>query len=196
MASSLIASLAFGLVLLTSLVILGSSNSRLRIIALALQYMGVMLLISFSWSLPLAAVKLVAGWMAGVLLFISRGRSRLPAELPRWPAEWLFRLVASVMVFLAVASFVPQVVTALPQMAVLQAWGGLTLIGMGLLTLGFSQRTLATLLSLLTFLSGFEILYAVVEESTLVAGLLAFVNLGIALVGSYLMDQESAEVNP
>ncbi|TAK14120.1 MAG: hypothetical protein EPO32_02950 [Anaerolineae bacterium] len=184
---------ALAVVLVSSVFILGSSSWRLRLIALGLQYIAVTLLVSFSWPLPLAAVKLVAGWMAGGVLGISRGRSRMPLEQARWPAEWMFRLLATVLVFLAVASLVPQVVAALPQMSVMQAWGGLSLVGMGLLSLGFSQRTFASLLGLLTFLSGFEILYAVVEESTLVAGLLAFVNLGIALSGSYLMDQETEE---
>jgi len=42
--------------------------------------------------------------------------------------------------------------------------------------------------SLLIAISGFEILYAVVENSTLVAGLLAIVSIGVALVGAYLLS--------
>jgi hypothetical protein len=42
-------------------------------------------------------------------------------------------------------------------------------------------------LGLLTVLSGFEILYSAVEVSALVTGLLAGVNLGLALVGAYLL---------
>jgi hypothetical protein len=40
----------------------------------------------------------------------------------------------------------------------------------------------------LTVLSGFEVLYAAVENSILVAALLAAVNLCLALVGSYLLN--------
>ena len=39
----------------------------------------------------------------------------------------------------------------------------------------------------MTVLSGFEILYSAVEGSILVAALLATINLGLALVGAYLM---------
>jgi hypothetical protein len=74
-----------------------------------------------------------------------------------------------------------------------QAWGGLLLIGFGLLHLGFSSRSIRVAFSLLTMLAGFEILYAVVEASTLVAALLALVNLGIALAGAYLMELPSME---
>jgi hypothetical protein len=49
----------------------------------------------------------------------------------------------------------------------------------------------------MTVLSGFEILYAAVEGSVLVAALLAIINLGLALVGSYLLIAENAqEVEP
>ena len=45
----------------------------------------------------------------------------------------------------------------------------------------------------MTVLAGFELLYATVEGSVLVAGLLAVINLGLALVGSYLMIASNAE---
>jgi predicted phage tail protein len=58
---------------------------------------------------------------------------------------------------------------------------------MGILQLGFRTDPLSSVLGLLTFLSGFEILYAAIEQSTLVAGLLAVINLSLALVGAYLI---------
>jgi hypothetical protein len=45
----------------------------------------------------------------------------------------------------------------------------------------------------LTLLSGFEILYATVETSILLAGLLTVVNLGLALAGAYLMTATPSE---
>ncbi|MCC6985033.1 MAG: hypothetical protein IT309_01265, partial [Anaerolineales bacterium] len=46
-------------------------------------------------------------------------------------------------------------------------------------------------LALLSILAGFEILYAAVESAILVTGLLAAVNLGLGVVGSYLMTAGS-----
>ena len=60
-------------------------------------------------------------------------------------------------------------------------------MGMGLLHLGLTNHPFRVTLGLLTVLSGFEILYAAVETSTLVAGLLAGINLGLALVCAYLL---------
>jgi hypothetical protein len=74
-----------------------------------------------------------------------------------------------------------------------QVWGGLILIGIGLLHLGLTAQPLRVVLGLLTVLSGFEILYAAVESATLVAGLLAGVNLGLALVGAYLLVSPGLE---
>jgi hypothetical protein len=65
--------------------------------------------------------------------------------------------------------------------------GSLLLIGMGLLHLGITARILPVTMGLMTVLAGFEVLYASVEGSVLVAALLAVINLGLALVGSYLM---------
>jgi len=65
--------------------------------------------------------------------------------------------------------------------------GSLLLIGMGLLHLGVSARILRVAIGLMTVLAGFEIIYSTVEGSILVAALLAVINLGLALVGSYLL---------
>jgi len=64
---------------------------------------------------------------------------------------------------------------------------------MGLLQLGLTALPLRITIGLLTVLSGFEILYAVVETSTLVSGLLAGVSLGLALVGAYLLTIPTME---
>ena len=69
----------------------------------------------------------------------------------------------------------------------------LILMGMGLLQLGFTGQPLRTIIGLLTLLSGFEIIYVSVETSTLVAGLLASVNLGLSLVGAYLLVAPTME---
>jgi hypothetical protein len=73
------------------------------------------------------------------------------------------------------------------------AWGSLLLIGMGLLQLGISAQPFRVILGLLTVLAGFEILYAAVESSTLVAALLSTINLGLALTGAYFLNMPQEE---
>ncbi|OQX64595.1 MAG: hypothetical protein B5M51_03245 [Anaerolinea sp. 4484_236] len=77
--------------------------------------------------------------------------------------------------------------TILPGIGLAEVAGSLLLLGMGLLHLGMTIQPLRVIIGLLTILAGFEMLYAAVETSTLVAALLAVINLGLALVGSYLL---------
>lgn len=168
-------------------VILLTRNWRIRLGALAFQYVGVFWLVALSWPVGLASIKLVTGWMSGAILGVSRV-GQLPLDRRRWPTERLFLALVIGLVILSVVNISPSlsnwVITIRPS----QSFGGLLLIAMGLVHLGIASRGLRVIVSLLTLLSGFEILYAVVENSTLVAGLLAVVNLGVAMVGAYLLS--------
>jgi hydrogenase-4 membrane subunit HyfE len=204
--------LAFPAVLilaLTSLTLLISEDWRASLIALIIQNFAVFFLVAINWPMEMAGAKLVAGiisaaviWMAVVSQPLARMESQLEEQTSREAAfsresrmpgaqflsGRIFRLLTAILVGLTVISIGPQMLDWMRGIRLEQAWGALTLIGMGLLQLGFTSRPFRTVIGLLTVLAGFEILYAVVENSTLVAGLLAAVNLGIALVGAYLLE--------
>lgn len=174
------------LLMVSSAWVLVSANWRRSILALAIQYLGVFWLIALSWPFNLALVKLVVGWVAGAVLGASQ-----PPELDdkslASPSGRIFRSLAAAFVFILVYATYPFLATwinARPEILL----GGLILIAMGLLQLGMTTHPLRVVLGLLTVLSGFEIIYSAVEASILVTGLLAIVNLGLALVGSYLLN--------
>jgi hypothetical protein len=73
------------------------------------------------------------------------------------------------------------------------AWSSFLLIGMGLLQLGISAQPFRVILGLLTVQAGFEVIYASVESSILVAAMLSVVNLGLALSGAYFLNMPRAE---
>ena len=173
------------------LMLLGGSW-RWRVVGLAIQYVGVFWLAALSWPVGLSAIKLVVGWMAGAILGVS-GINLLPPIRRRWPTEWLFLGLVLLVVIFSVSTLVPEIQSWIPGIQSAQAWGSLLLIGMGLVHLGIASRGLRVIISLLTTLSGFEILYAVVESATLVAGLLAVVTLGVALAGAYLLGNTPIE---
>jgi hypothetical protein len=179
----------------TSLSLLASRRWRWCLFALALQYAGVFMLVGLHWPFALAAVKVVAGWMAVMVLVVAvlNSPDTWLAEERTQPGGALFRLLAAGLMVMVVASIVPRLITWMPGVEREQVWGGLILIGIGLLHLGLTAQPLRVVLGLLTILSGFEILYAAVESATLVAGLLAGVNLGLALVGAYLLSAPSLE---
>lgn len=184
------------LVVLTGLILLTNQDWRLGISSLGVQYVGMFVLVAISWSLGMAAVKLIAGWMSAAVLGMALvGKpTRWRDEEIYWPMGFLFRIFASSLVGLSILSFHPSIREWLPQVGPQQSLGGFVLIGMGLLQLGLTSRPLGTIMGLLTAISGFEVLYAVVEDSVLVAGLLAVINMGLALMGSYLLVAPAIEV--
>lgn len=183
------------LIVITSAGLLFLRDWRWSIILLAAQYLGMFLLILQHWPIGMASVKVVAGWMSAVILGMTRSGFTDEDDEPGkiLPRGWHFRLFAAAIVVLIAAVVTPSVDTLMADAGYPVTNGGLVLIGMGLLHLGISSRILRVAVGLVTVLSGFEILYAAVEGSVLVAALLAVINLGLALVGSYLMIASQAQ---
>lgn len=182
------------LMMASSLLVLISQNWRRVILAMAIQYVGVFWLIALSWPVELAVIKLVVGWVAGAMLGASPPADFLDEQFGSL-SGWIFRILAAVLVWILVYTASPLLANWIPTKPTI-LWGGLILVAMGLLQLGMTTHPLRVVLGLLTLLSGFEILYAAVEVSVLVTGLLALINLGMALVGSYLVNVESMEQTP
>jgi len=178
------------LVLLTSLILLIGRDWRLLLAALGVQYIGVMLLTALSWPIEIAVVKLVTGWMAaavlGVALINTPPELHTEGVIPR-PGV-IFRIFAAALVGLVAFTWGGKLVAFISEIAPAQAYGGFILILMGLLRLGLTNRPLQVILGLMTVLAGFEVLYAALEQATLVTGLLAAVILSLAMIGAYLIS--------
>lgn len=189
-----IAWIAVVMILFSSVGLLLTRDWRWSIILLSVQYLGMFILTLQHWPLGMASVKVVAGWMSAAILGMTR--SGLPSqdfdEQGFWPRGRLFRLFAAGMVLLIVTTTTPGVDTIMADAGYAVTGGSLLLIGMGLLHLGITSYILRVVIGLMTIFSGFEILYSAVEGSILVAALLAVINLGLALVGAYLLVAENA----
>lgn len=181
-------------ILITSIGLLLVRDWRWSIILLAVQYLGMFILTLQHWPLGMASVKVVAGWMSAATLGMTRSGMPSPDfdEQGFWPRGRLFRLFAAGMILLIVSAATPSVDTIMADAGFAVTGGSLLLIGMGLLHLGITSYILRVVIGLMTVLSGFEILYSAVEGSILVAALLAIINLGLALVGAYLLVAENA----
>jgi hypothetical protein len=153
------------LVGLTSLVLLFYPNWRWTLLAVGVQYLAVAWLVSLNWPAGLAAIKLVVGWMAGAVLSTVQASAEAPTEVL---SGRLFRLMAAALLLVVIFTLPPG----------MQAW----------LQVSMTVRPLRVVLGLLTFLAGFEVLYAALVYAVLVAGLMAAINLGLALAGTYLLS--------
>lgn len=181
--------IAVVLLIITSAGLLLVRDWRWSIILLAVQYLGMFVLTLQHWPIGMASVKVVAGWMSAAILGMTRSglSNEDPQDESMWPRGRLFRLFAAVIILLIVAVVTPSVDHIMADAGFPVTNGSLLLIGMGLLHLGITARILPVTIGLMTVLAGFEILYSAVEGSVLVAALLAVINLGLALVGSYLI---------
>jgi hypothetical protein len=190
MALNIISWIAVGLMLATSAVMLINRDWRISLGALAVQYVAAFWLITRHLPFVMGSAKLITGWM--VIAALGMTRLGLPSAedekqesfLPR--GQW-FRLILMFIVVVVAVGATPRIESTIPGLGWPVIAGSLILIGAGVAHLGMTSEILNVILGLLTVLTGFEILYAAIESSILVSGLLAIINLGLGIAGSYLL---------
>lgn len=171
-----------------------SRDWRKHLIFLTVQYLGMFVLLREHWPLTMSAAKLITGWMAVAVIGMTQSRLRAPdAPDVSWPQGRTFRLLTSALVVLVVFALAPRLSTFLPGITTPEVIGGLLLVGMGLLHLGITVQPLRVIIGILTVLCGFETVYASVENSIVVAGMLSAITLGLVLLGAYLLNAETGD---
>ena len=182
----------FGVIIaaVTATGVLLSRDWRWQLGLMALQYVGAAILAYVHWPLGMAAALLVTGWMSTAAIAMTYAGLPVPNEQedPAWTEGSAFRLFMAGMVIVLAGGMASQATVSSggadgPVLA-----GSILLAGIGALELGSSSQTARSVLGLLTVLSGFEVYYAAVEASILVAGLLSVVILGLGLVGAHLLS--------
>jgi ABC-type microcin C transport system permease subunit YejB len=95
--------IAVGAIVITSVGLLLTRDWRWAISLLAVQYLGMFVLVLQHWPLGMASVKVVAGWMSAAILGMTRSGLLIlePAE-DTWPRGRPFRLFAAGIVALIV----------------------------------------------------------------------------------------------
>lgn len=177
---------------LSSLILFINKKWRWNIVAIALIYVSVFWMVLQVWSTGLAVIKLISGWMAGAILG-SAVKEDSPLFVETSNVEQRFKLIIVLIIWIFSFSITQSIKTILPIPDTL-IWGGVLLIIMGILQIGMSVRPIRIIFGLLTAFSGFEVLYAGVEQSLLVAGFLVIITLGIALIGVLFIQQEEGEI--
>jgi hypothetical protein len=165
MLNNVVSSSAVIIILAASTGLLISRDWRWSLALCAGQYLVAFWLVSLHWPFGLAAVKLVSGWMGIAALGLTRlnlsGEDQTREKF--WPRQlWFHFLLAAIIILLALAA-APRLEFFLPGLELPVITGSLVLMGMGVLHLGITSQNLRVILGLLTFLCGFEILYASVE---------------------------------
>ena len=197
-----IADILLGLIVTGSILIL-VADWRISLGALAVQYLIVTVLLSTIVQLEVALVRLIAGGLVAVILYITavRVRSRwmrrariagwknvgeIAALFEREPfiISWPFRLIALVLVGLTVVTACTQF--AFPNAPLLFWLVCLWLCTIGLLLCAITRDALKVGVGILTFSAGFGALYLAIEPNLLFYGLLLISDLVVALAVAHL----------
>lgn len=185
---------AFVLIVMAGMVILIFRDWRVTAVALAVQYLAAFVLVTISWPIGMAVVKLIAGWMATAALAFSwhasstRLKEKNSGTISESSSSLFFRGVAGLLIVLLIFITAPTLQAGVfPRVDLMIIQGGLMLMGMALMQLGTQSGPYLTIISLLSFLMGFEVIHAALEISTLLTGLFVIVDLGLALVGVHFM---------
>jgi hypothetical protein len=184
-----------GIVAATSTGILLAREWRWHLGLMAAQYLGAAVLASGHWPLGMAAALLVTGWMTIAALGMTL--TALPSQIDpterSWPQGRAFRLFMAGMIFVLAAGLTGRGQSSVAGIGAPAVAGSVLLAGIGFLQLGTSSQITRIIFGLLTVLAGFEVFYAAVEGSILVAGMLSVVILGLGLVGAYLLNASFPE---
>jgi len=182
------------ILLLTAAINLVRRQWAVNIFALRLQYICIFLLILEVRPPLLAGIKLIVGLMVSLMLYLTLSSSGLIESLlvrRRFSSGEVFR--GTIALLLALISFLAAPAlqqSAFPQSSQLLLTASLGLILFGLFQMGTINEPLYLVIGLLTFLSGFELLYASLEFSRLLEGLFTAVNLSLALIGSFFLVKD------
>ena len=188
-------------ILITAGLLVVSRDWRLDVTALTSQYFFVVLLLTRLIRLEVAAVKGLTGWMICMVFYLTERRASVLEQSVaeegkgasrRWviSARASFCLLAGLLV--SVASYTAALRFPLPEVPPDITLACYLLVGLGVLLIGLSEAPMQVGLGLLTFLSGFDLLYVALEPSLAVAGLLGAVSFLIALATAYLRAAQIA----
>jgi hypothetical protein len=189
----------------TGAILILISDWRLSLLAFTVQYLLVTVLLSTLVQLQVATVRLIAGGLVALILYISarRVRSRLirraramglqdseqlapPFEREPFVIGLPFRFIAVVLVAVSVITAASQ--TPFPNTPFIFWVVSLWLCSIGLLLVAITRNALKLGMGLMTFSSGFGILYVAIEPSLLFYGLLVILDLVLALSVAHLAN--------
>ncbi len=189
--------IALALAFLAAIGLMTAASWRVKLAWLMLQYLAAFVFIGQYWPWSMASARLLTGWMAAILLAIgllNNGDERF--DTPQSGFERTFGAMAAIFISIFLLSISFMKPDILPGGQPLPLAGGLLIAGNALLRLGLRESLGDNFFSLLSLLSGFEVLYAAIETALLVNLLLSAAALGLALLGGYFFSRGKEKPAP
>ena len=180
--------------ILAALINLVRRKWLVNVIGLAVQYLCIFIAFPRTDGIVPALLKVIVGLMVALVIYLtilSTGSIRKDKIDLRLSTGELFRGISGVFLILLMYWAVPWLQSEVfPQSSAPALTLGFGLILLGLLQLGSKAEPLYVIIGLLTFLSGFELLYGSLEFSALTEAMFAMVNLLLAQTGAYFIIKD------
>lgn len=199
MLDGLLTTLPLYLVLVAALLNLVRRQWTLNLIALTIQFLFLFPILRSILPLQLALIQPFTGLMVTLILYLTLVNvgGIEPINLKFRPTSGeIFRVIAGLLVLALLRALIPQIQQSVfPTVSGNFLFLSLGLIILGLLQLGTIREPFYLAIGILTFLSGFQMLYNALDYSILLEALLVAVNLLLAIVGAYFIVK-NAESEP
>lgn len=186
---------AVAAVLITAALLVIAEDRRVLVFALAMQYVFVGLLYTHVVAPQIAGIKIISGLIVWLIVFLSaqqagwRSASKQSIISALWTLQYRgrFRIFAVILMALIGWKIATSGALPFPVASDYVTFAAIQLGFQGLLMLGVTGNPFKTGLGILTFFSGFGLLYSGFEPALLVVGALAAVDITVSLVISYLV---------
>jgi len=156
---------------------------RLALVAI-IELIGFILIVQI-WPIALASVKLISGWM-GIALLATTFTFSSPESAPSSPvSSRIFRLMLVIFGWLLVLVSAERFNEWLP-IPYTNLFVGLVFFLSGMIYLALRMNSIDTVIGLLIFFEGFDVIYSSLEGSALITGIFGIIIISICLTGSYL----------
>ncbi|MHC1771970.1 MAG: hypothetical protein AB9907_09585 [Flexilinea sp.] len=180
-----------GLVIITisALVILVNKDlneRRFSLFAYICQYVGAVLLLVRIFSLQILFVVFITGLTGGAIIGTDQVEIRGSIHRLSITPSFLFRSLFGFILWVLIFSIEPRVAVWLPVPDSI-LFASLWMVGMGIAEISLDNDYFSVITGLLSIFFGFELIYMLLEDSSLVFGFLTAINLMIALAGAFIL---------
>ncbi len=189
--------LGVGMISFGSLVILVNQDveeRRYSVLAYILHYIGAVLLLVRIFSPQILFILFITGFAGGLILGTEHVNWQAPIRMPDITPGLLFRAVFSLVLWVMILSIEPRIAVWIPIPDSI-LFSSLWMIVMGIAIIGLNDDHFMMFLGLLLVFFGFELVYILLEDSSLVFGFLTAINLLIALSGAYVLIRPEKDID-
>lgn len=177
-----------GIVVLTAVMVM-INNWRVILALMAGIYLLAALIMQGNVAFTYVVVFLISGWLAISILVVAymNSDSIMASEQVQYLLNRFFRLFSVLPLVILSVVLSPLLVDMLEGLLLVPTMLFLFLFGFSILMAGFSVQSIRYVVAMLLFFMGFYVVFATLNTSVFVMGMMAMVQISVALLGSYLI---------